>query len=88
MNVDMKMVRKMFSDVVDNKITREFADRWAYDVMQKCESGNLELIPSSQREEIWDAVMYLYGIDAMDSPGEYLHSDEEISLEMARRFGR
>jgi hypothetical protein len=31
--------------------------------------------------------MYLYGVDTMKAPGEYLHSDNDISAAMSAKVG-
>lgn len=86
MDVDLAVVRKVYSDVLSKNITRESADRWAFSVMERWASGTVAFVPASDEEEIWGAVMYLYGIDARKTPEKYLQSDQDISKEMSDRF--
>jgi hypothetical protein len=78
MEVDLGVVRRVFEDVLNGGASREQADRWAYAVMQNEETGVVTYAPPEERERIWSAVMYLYGIDAMKARGVYLHSRDDI----------
>jgi len=83
MHVDLQTVRRVFEDVLSGAMSREQADRWAYAVlMQEEEAGVVTHSPPRERERIWAGVMYLYGVDTMKAPGEYLHSDDDISAAM------
>ncbi|MEX8505361.1 hypothetical protein [Leptothrix ochracea] len=86
MEIDLEAVRRVFCDVLDGRMTREAADRWAYDVVQQSETGSLMFSPVNARDRIWEAVMYLYGIDTMEAPGQYLHTEEDIRLAMAAKL--
>jgi hypothetical protein len=79
MHVDVQTVRRVFEDVLNGSMSREQADRWAYAVILEEETGVVTYSPPGEREHIWAGVMYLYGVDAMKAPGEYLHSDNDIS---------
>ena len=68
-------------------MSREQADRWAYAVVQEEEAGVVTYSPPRERERIWAGVMYLYGVDTMKAPGEYLHSDNDISAAMNAKLG-
>jgi hypothetical protein len=85
--VDLQAVRRVFEDVLSGRMTREQADRWAYSVVQHEEAGNLTFTPPSDKQRIWAGVMYLYGVDAMESPGEYLHTDWDIRTAMEAKVG-
>jgi hypothetical protein len=78
MEVDLELVRRVFEDVLNGRMPREQADRWAYMVMQEEETGVVTYSPPRERERIWAGVMYLYGIDTMTAPNTYLHSDDDI----------
>lgn len=88
MHVDLQTVRRVFEDVLSGAMSREQADRWAYAVVvQEEEAGVVTHAPPGERERIWAGVMYLYGVDAMKAPGEYLHSDDDISAAMNAKLG-
>jgi hypothetical protein len=85
--VDLETARRVFRDVLDGRMTREAADRWAYGVVQQSEAGSLTYSPVTAKDRIWKGVMYLYGIDTMEAPGQYLHTEEDIRLAMAAKLG-
>jgi hypothetical protein len=85
--IDLEAVRRVFCDVLGGRMTREAADRWAYGVMQLYEAGSLTFSPVNDEDRIWEGVMYLYGIDLMDAPGQYLHTEEDIRSAMAATMG-
>jgi hypothetical protein len=87
MEVDLQTVRRVFEDVLAGRMTREQADRWAYTVVQQEEAGTLVYSPAADKERIWSGVMYLYGVDIMESSGEYLHSDDDIRTAMKEKLG-
>jgi hypothetical protein len=78
MEVDLHTVRQVFENVLNGRMSREQADRWAYAVVQEEETGVVTYSPPHERERIWAGVMYLYGIDAMKAPNAYLHSNDDI----------
>jgi len=84
MQVDLEAVRRVFEDVLNGRVPREQADRWAYAVVQAEETSVVAYSPPRDRERIWAGVMYLYGIDTMKAPNVYLHSDEDIRQAMTR----
>jgi hypothetical protein len=77
-------IKETFTQLINGKISREEADRWAYKRMQAFDSGSLEFESKSDEKFLWSAIQYLYGIDTMISPGEYMHSIEEIKKTFER----
>lgn len=87
MKIDLLSVRQVFMDLLSGHISREQADRWAYTVIQQAEGGQLVFCPPGDQQRIWAGVMYLYGVDAKESPQEYLHTDEDIRAAMHEKIG-
>jgi hypothetical protein len=87
MEVDLQAVRQVFEDVLNGRMLREQADRWAYAVVQEEETGVVTYWPLGVRERIWAGVMYLYGIDTKKAPNTYLHSDDDIREAVAAKLG-
>jgi|SRR5882724_110607 len=87
MHVDLQTVCRVFENVLNGSMSREQADRWAYAVVLEEETGIVTYSPPHERDRIWAGVMYLYGVDTMKAPGEYLHSDSDISAAMNAKLG-
>ncbi len=87
MEVDLQAVCRVFEDVLNGRMSREQADRWAYAVVKEEEAGVVKYSPPRARERIWAGVMYLYGIDTMKAPSEYLHSNDDIREAMMASLG-
>jgi hypothetical protein len=87
MELGLEAVIRVFDDVLNGRMSRERADRWAYAVVQEEETGVVKYSPPGERERIWAGVMYLYGIDAMTGPDAYLHSGDDIREAMIECFG-
>jgi hypothetical protein len=87
MELGLEAVIRVFDDVLNGRMSRERADRWAYAVVQEEETGVVKYSPPDERERIWAGVMYLYGIDAMTGPDAYLHSGDDIREAMIASFG-
>lgn len=87
MEVNSEAVRAVFINVLEGKMTREEADRWAFSIVTMAESKkHLVFIPLQDQKKIWDGVMYLYGIDLMEKPGVYLHTQEDIQSAFEKIF--
>lgn len=87
MKIDIETVRQVFRDVLDERMTREEANLWAYNIIKKDEEKPLVYSPLTDRDRIWEGLMYLYGIDNMEDPEQYLHSEEDIRLAMIKILG-
>ena len=87
MEVDLQAVRRVFEDVLNGRMLREQADRWARAVVHEEETGVVTYSPPRERERIWAGVMYLYGIDTMTAPNAYLHTDDDIRKGMIASLG-
>jgi hypothetical protein len=87
MEVGLQAVLRVFEDVLNGRMLREQADRWAHAVVQEEETGVVTYSPPRERARIWAGVMYLYGIDMMTAPNAYLHSDDDIRRGMIASIG-
>ena len=87
MDVDLRAVHRVFEDVLNGRMSREQADRWAYAVIQEEETGVVKYTPPHARGRIWAGVMYLYGIDTMKASNAYLHSNNDIRKAMMATLG-
>lgn len=81
MIVSLSMLRRILSDVVSGKLTRDEVDRWACARIQEFEGDTLEYDPPEDEAKIWDVLTFLHGIDILDGES-FLHSDEEILVRL------
>lgn len=88
MEVDLKSVRDVFEDLLSGRMSREQADRWAHSIVQHQEANSLVFLPPADKTQIWAGVMFLYGVDAMETPGKYLHTDDDIRMAMNSKLER
>jgi len=80
MKIDVQSVAKIFDELLDGRMTRSAAELWATEVLREREADALEFVPRADQERIWEAVMYLYAVDAQAEPGEHMYSEEGILL--------
>ncbi|WP_263707327.1 hypothetical protein [Shouchella tritolerans] len=57
--------------VLKNQLTREEVTDWASEYTMKEKHYVSDL-------KVWDMLMTVSGLDLQDSPGEYLHTDDDI----------
>ena len=85
MKLSTRDIRKIFKYLIDGKISREEADRWAYIRIKALDSNDLSFLPKSDEKILWDGVLYLFGIDIKISPDEYMYSIEDIEEEYVKK---
>lgn len=78
MEISLEEVKKKFNELINETAPREKIDRWAYMLVQKDELKELKFVPAKDEKKIWEGITYLHGIDLEESPGEYLHSIQNI----------
>lgn len=78
MKVSNDDIKNIFIKLINESISREDADRWAYKIIEADDLDDLELHPSNKKHIMWEAIDYLYGIDMKLSPDEYMHSIDQI----------
>jgi len=71
-------INEIFEKLLNEKISREATSNWALDIQNAQDSNLLEFFPSEDEEIIWDAILFLIGVDIKDSPDTYLYNDEDI----------
>lgn len=82
MILSFETVKGVFEDILSHKISREDADQWAWHIMQRSEAEDIEFAPREKASAIWNALLYINGIDLPDSDRSYLHSDDDIRTEL------
>ena len=80
MRIDVQSVAKIFDELLEGRMTRSAVELWANEVLQEHEANALEFVPRGDQERIWEAIMYLYAVDAQAEPGKHMYSAEGILL--------
>lgn len=80
-------VRRVFQAVIDGQMSREDADLWASDVIKNDDNGDVVYVPIEDEPRIWSGIMYLLGIDLLESPIRYVHLMEDILLAYREKLG-
>ncbi len=78
MKVSLVEVLGIFDDLINGNIAREDVSSWAQERQNAEDSGSLEYEPTSKEQIIWDAILYLEGVDLKDAPDSYLHTNEDF----------
>ncbi|UWU16985.1 hypothetical protein N2599_29725 (plasmid) [Rhizobium sullae] len=82
MNIDLNQIRDKFDGLCSGSASREEVARFASRAIEADDIGKLHMEKSNEAK-IWEAILYLSGVDLMDVPGEYLHTVSDF--ENARR---
>lgn len=85
MKLTLVDIKKVFSDVLQKKISFEEASNWASKIMQLDDSEELEY-DSEDSSKLFSGLTYLAGIDLMYPPGTYLHSMHNVENEYKDLF--
>lgn len=56
-------------------------------MLQRHEAGTHRYSRLADNERIWAGVMYIYGVDTQEAPGNSLYSDSDICNAMASMMG-
>lgn len=73
MKVSLADIRDKFDALVSGSETREAVADFATQAIIADDNSSLECAPPSDRQKIWDAIVYLSGVDLKNSPDEYFH---------------
>lgn len=80
------MVKKVFSDVIQEKITFEEASDWALKINKLDEMKRLEYCHEDFRK-IFKGINFLMGIDLLSSPGIYQYSIDDVKYQCDQFYG-
>jgi len=80
-------LQNIFNNLIENKITREEADEWAFKIYSELDStSKYSFSPARNERLIIDALQYLWGIDSIDENGKYLYSIEQIKNDFEAKW--
>ena len=72
-------IETIFKKLINKEISREEANRWAFNILQECDNFNVTVLPKSLENKIHaDGLMYLLAVDLQESKGVYDNDLEDI----------
>lgn len=85
MTISVEDIARALDALLSGTMSREAMAGWAEDLRRKADAGLLECEPPSAKERIWEAILYLIGVDLKVSPTEYLHDRGDFIAFRQRR---
>jgi hypothetical protein len=61
--ITIDAVLRVYNSLLNNTLSYSKADRWAWDLMQKFDNGDLRFKPVQDESLIWELIQFLYGLD-------------------------
>lgn len=84
MQISLKQIQAVFSDLISEKVSREFVSDWARRLREADDHCALTYDPIDSEKIIWGAILFLEGVDLKNSPDEYLHTITDFKNELDR----
>ena len=78
MTVLISEISQAFDDLVSGLKSREAVAAWATALRQAEDARQLRYEPASEEARIWNAILYLTGVDLKSSPTDYLHNTNDF----------
>ena len=78
MKISMQEMKSAFDDLLAERKSREEISNWARALREADDSSNLDYDPRDSQKKIWDAIIFLEGVDLKDGPNSYLHVEEDF----------
>ncbi len=78
MKVQLNDIVQILNDLISEKKTREEVSKWALVRQQAYDNDALVFDPCTKKKEIWNAIIFLIGVDLKDYDGSYLHSQVDF----------
>ena len=79
-NISFTDMRAILEDLLNENMSREEAANWASGLREAEDRGKLEYHPKDAESALWEAILFIGGIDLQSSPDTYLHSKEDIRI--------
>lgn len=77
MKITLADIQSKFDALCGGATSRETIASFAASSMRADDAGELEM-EAGFEEKIWNAIIYLSGVDLENSPSEYLHSLDDF----------
>ncbi len=87
MQVSANDVKKIFQQLIDEKLSREEVAEWAYTRIQAYDNDELEFFPQEEESRIWETLQYFEGVDLKEDVNTYLHIKSDFVQELSEKWG-
>ncbi len=84
MELRIEHIKQVLRNLLDEKMSREDASLWAYNLRQEADNKNIVYHPKESEAILWEAILFIEGIDLQDEPSVYLHNRKDIIDFIAR----
>ena len=80
MIITLPDITRAFEDLISGAKSRETIAAWATSLRNAENSRQLQYEPAPEETRIWNAILYLTGVDLKTSPSNYLHNTDDFLL--------
>lgn len=78
MEIRIADIKQVLERLLDNKLSREDASLWAYNLRQEADDNKLIYSPKENENILWESILFIEGIDLQNEPNLYLHNRNDI----------
>lgn len=78
MQITIEDITHQFARLLARSDSRESVSDWARHIREAADEGQVEYVPPSDESRIWDAILYLEGVDLLETATEYLHCEADF----------
>ena len=78
MEIRIEDIKQVLEKLIDDKISREDASLWAYNLRQQADDNDLKYSPEENENILWQSILFIEGIDLQNEPNVYLHNRKDI----------
>lgn len=78
MKIRIKDIKQVLRELLEDKISREEASLWAYNLRQEADDNKLIYSPEEDENIVWQSILFIEGIDLQNEPNVYLHNRKDL----------
>ena len=76
--ISKNLIIEKLKEILDGNISRDIASKWASELRLLDDQRKLEYEDNENELIIWNAIVFIEGIDLKDAATTFLHSDKDI----------
>ncbi|WP_103865327.1 hypothetical protein [Aquimarina sp. I32.4] len=77
-NINIKEIKSILEFILSDQISREEGSKLAFELRELSDNNLLDYSPKKDEDLIWEAILFIEGLDLKDSPNTYLHNEYDI----------